>query len=50
MTAILDHRAIGTRALSRGWELLDGVLHPREAHGIVIQDRLDACGYIDTAR
>jgi hypothetical protein len=33
MTAILDHLAIGTRALSGGWELFGGILGGTWAHG-----------------
>jgi methylmalonyl-CoA/ethylmalonyl-CoA epimerase len=33
MTAVLDHLAIGTRALSGGWELLGGVLGGTWAYG-----------------
>ena len=33
MTAILDHLAIGTPALTDGWELFGGVLGGRWAYG-----------------
>jgi hypothetical protein len=46
VTSVLDHLAIGTRALAGGWELFGGLLggttplHPRRGHASLLAKRL----------